>query len=53
MQEKLAVLKEKDLGWIERMDITAPALESALSEVEEEAEGTVDPEDDFKREMHL
>ena len=56
MQEQLAMLKERGLDWIERMDITAPASESTLSEVEEgegEAESALDPEDDFKREMYL
>ncbi len=57
MQKKIAELLEGGLEWIERMDITAPASESALTEKEEgEGEGEesgLDPEDDFKREMHL
>ena len=57
MQEKIAELKERALEWIERMDVAAPASESSLAEKgegeEEGDEGAVDPEDDFKREMHL
>ena len=59
MQEKIKLLQERGLGWLERMDVTAPASQSTLAEEqkgegggEEEGEG-LDPEDDFKREMHL
>lgn len=47
----------KAYDWLERMDITppvsAPRVFPGGREEEEEEEGKVDPEDDFKREMHL
>ena len=66
LREKLAFLRKKDLEWLERMDVTAQptdpssvassaALQS-LGEASNEMEGEseeIDPEDDFKREMHL
>ena len=51
MKEILAELKKNQLEWLERMDVTATALESKPEETNEE--GNVDPEDDFKREMLL
>ena len=66
LREKLAFLRKKDLEWLERMDVMAQpagpssvassaALQS-LGEASNEMEGEsedIDPEDDFKREMHL
>lgn len=61
----MAFLRKKELEWLERMDVTAQPghftgstttkLQSegeTSNDVEGESE-EVDPEDDFKREMHL
>ena len=55
MRAKLAELKKDELDWIERMDVTVPDLEDEEEEKKEgeEEENEIDPEDDFKREMHL
>ncbi len=54
MREQLAKLKEKELEWVERMDVTV-TLESKSADEEGGAEedSALDPEDDFKREMLL
>ena len=56
LREKLESLKKKELDWLEKMDVTPAAVEaSGASTAEAEgdrAEG-LDPNDDFKREMHL
>lgn len=61
----MTFLKKKDLEWLERMDVTAqPGPSSAASTAAMQSEGEasnemegegeeIDPEDDFKREMHL
>lgn len=58
MQEKLAQLRENALEWLERMDISTSTSKPTEEEEEEEeaeegASTAIDPEDDFKREMHL
>ena len=66
LREKLAFLKKRDLEWLERMDVMAePGPSTAASSAEIQSEGAasnemegegeeeIDPEDDFKREMHL
>ena len=60
LREKLAFLQKKELEWLERMDITSqPSPTTLRSEGEasndkaEEEGDEIDPEDDFKREMHL
>ncbi len=54
MREQLAKLKEKELQWLEKMDITV-TLESKSDDEEDGAgeNSALDPEDDFKREMLL
>lgn len=52
MQEKLAELKENEMEWLERVDITSAAPLGG-GEEEGEEESRLDPEDDFKREMLL
>ncbi len=42
------VLREKECDWLEQMDVVATALPTSIEEKD-----VVDPEDDFKREMHL
>ena len=51
MKQKLSELKAKELEWIERMDVTETMPKSTLEEGEDK--DILDPEDDFKREMHL
>ena len=56
LREQLVLLRKKELDWLERMDVVAPPSTSGMttSEGEREEEGrTVDPVDDFQREMHL
>ena len=61
MREKLAFLKKKELEWLERMDVTSqPGSATLQSEGEasnekgeDEEMVKLDPENDFKREMHL
>ena len=58
LREKLAFLKKRDLEWLERMDVMAepgPSTAASSAEIQSEGEGEeeIDPEDDFKREMHL
>ena len=58
LREKLTFLRKKELGWLERMDVTSqPGTSMVQSEGEtsneKEDANEVDPEDDFKREMHL
>jgi len=56
LREQLALLRKKELEWLERMDVVALPSTSGMttSEREREEEGrTVDPVDDFQREMHL
>ncbi len=43
----MAVLREKECDWLEQMDVVA-APPTTIEEKD-----VVDPEDDFKREMHL
>lgn len=48
------MLRRKELEWLERMDVVASPSASGSGTVEgKEEEETVDPEDDFGREMHL
>ena len=60
----MAFLKKKELEWLERMDVTAQPGPSTVSTVALQSEGEasnemegegkeIDPEDDFKREIHL
>ena len=52
--EQLALLRRKELEWLERMDVVASSSAGGSGTVEgEEEEESVDPEDDFGREMHL
>ena len=53
--EQLALLRRKELDWLERMDVVVSPSASGSGTVEgkEEGEETVDPDDDFGREMHL
>lgn len=53
MREKLVKLKGVELEWLERMDVTVAASETREEEEEQGEGGTMDPEDDFKREMLL
>ena len=55
----MAFLKQKELEWLERMDTTSQpgaAVMQSEGEASNDKEGggnEIDPEDDFKREMHL
>lgn len=51
--EQLALLRRKELEWLERMDVVASSSAGGSGTVEGEEEESVDPEDDFGREMHL
>ena len=58
LKEKLSFLRKKELEWLERMDVTsqpgAATVQSAgEASNEREDDDELDPEDDFKREMHL
>ena len=56
LREKLAFLKQNELEWLERMDTTSQPVvqsEGEASNDKGEGGGEIDPEDDFKREMHL
>jgi len=48
------LLRRKELEWLERMDVVASSSASGSGTVEgKEEEESVDPEDDFGREIHL
>lgn len=51
--EQLALLRRKELEWLERMDVVASSSAGGSGTVEGEEEESVDPEDDFGREIHL
>ena len=54
LREQLALLRRKELDWLERMDVVVSPSASGSGTVEgKEGEETVDPDDDFGREMHL
>ena len=54
LREQLALLRRKELDWLERMDVVVSPSASGSGPVEgKEGEETVDPDDDFGREMHL
>ena len=53
MREKLAKLKENEMEWLERADITSAAPLGGGGEEGVEEDSQLDPEDDFKREMLL
>ena len=58
MKEKLSFLRKKELEWLERMDVisqpgTATVQSEGEASNEREESDELDPEDDFKREMHL
>lgn len=54
LREQLALLRRKELEWLERMDVVASSSASGSGTVEgKEEEESVDPEDDFGREIHL
>ena len=52
LREKLESLKKKELDWLERMDVAPAAVEASEAAEGDQGEG-LDPNDDFKREMHL
>lgn len=56
MKRCLADLR-KDLPWVERLDLTNPPVEDALSKIEgkvpSQTNGDVNADDDFHREMFL
>lgn len=51
--EQLVLLRRKELEWLERMDVVASSSAGGSGTVEGEEEESVDPEDDFGREIHL
>lgn len=53
LREQLALLRRKELEWLERMDVVASSSAGGSGTVEGEEEKSVDPEDDFGREIHL
>ena len=54
LREQLALLRRKELDWLERMDVVVSPSASGSGTVEgKEEEETLDPDDDFGREMHL
>ncbi len=54
LREKLEFLKKRELEWLERMDVTAtPPPVGAAANTSDEDKEELDPNDDFKREMHL
>ena len=54
MQQGLLKLKATELEWLERMDVSvAPTNPQPTPEEGEEESATMDPEDDFRREMLL
>ena len=54
LREQLALLRRKELDWLERMDVVVSPSATESGTVEgKEGEETVDPDDDFGREMHL
>lgn len=52
LREKLEALKKRELDWLERMDVTPGGVEAGGVTEGDQGEG-LDPNDDFKREMHL
>ena len=58
----MAFLQKKELDWLERMDVSVQAGPSTATILQSEGEPSnevgqenedINPEDDFKREMHL
>ena len=54
LREKLEEIEKKKLEWLERMDVVSTIKTNEARQKIIEVEGdTLDPNDDFKREMHL
>ena len=57
LREKLEEIEKKKLEWLERMDVLSTIktneMKIARQQTIEEEGDTLDPNDDFKREMHL